>query len=62
LDIAGKILASVIDERLKELIEKDVSDTQCGFRQRRSTMHLIHIVQRVQEACRYSNLKAYSVH
>ncbi len=61
MDIAGKILASVIDERLKKLIEKNVSDTQCGFRQRRSTAHLIHIVRRVQEACRYSNLKAYAV-
>jgi hypothetical protein len=44
LDIAGKTLASVIEERLKKLIEKKVSDTQCGFRQRRSTTHLIHIV------------------
>jgi hypothetical protein len=61
LDIAGKILASVIDARIKKLIERNVSDTQCGFRPRRSTSHLIHILRRAQEACRVSNLKAYAV-
>jgi hypothetical protein len=61
LDIAGKILASVIDARLKKLIERNVSDTQCGFRPRRSPSHLIHILRRAQEACRVSNLKAYAV-
>jgi hypothetical protein len=61
LDIAGKVLATVIDMRLKKLIDTCVSDTQCGFRSKCSTAHLIHIVRRAQEACRLANLKAYAV-
>ncbi len=61
LDTAGKILATVIDTRLKKLVERCVSDTQCGFQPRRSTTHLIHVLRRAQEACRLSNLKVYAV-
>jgi hypothetical protein len=50
-DVAGKVLASVNDERLKTLIEGSVSDAQCGFRRNCSTSHLIRILGRTQEAC-----------
>ncbi len=30
LDVAGKVLASVINQRLKVLFEESISDTQCG--------------------------------
>jgi hypothetical protein len=61
LDIAGKVLATVIDLQLKKLIDTCVSDTQCSFRTKCSTTHLIHAVRRAQEACRLANLKAYAV-
>ncbi len=60
LDVAGKILASVIDARLKKLIDC-VGDSQCGFRPKRSTSHLIHVVRRAQEACRLANVRSYAV-
>jgi hypothetical protein len=61
LTVAGKVLASVIDERLKTLIEGSVNDAQCGFRRNRSTSHLIHILRRTQEACHKQGTKAYVV-
>ncbi len=61
LDVAGKVLASVINQRLKVLLEESISDAQCGFRQNRSTSHLIHALRRTQEACRRANVKAYAV-
>jgi hypothetical protein len=30
LDVAGKVLASVINQRLKVLFEESIKDTQCG--------------------------------
>ena len=61
LDVAGKILGSVIENRLKTIVESEVSDTQNGFRARRSTSHMIHVLRRTQEACREANLKTFAV-
>ncbi len=61
LDVAGKVLASVINHRLKKLLQSSISDTQCGFRQNRSTGQLIHVIRRTQEACRAAGVKAYAV-
>jgi hypothetical protein len=60
-DVAGKVLASVNDQRLKTLIEGFASDAQCGFRRNCSTSHLIHILGRTQEACHKQGTKAYAV-
>jgi hypothetical protein len=43
LDLAGKVLASVINRRLKRLIETSISDVECGFRENRSTSQLIQV-------------------
>ncbi len=43
LDVARKVLASVINQRLKRLIETSISDDQCGFRENRSTSQLIQV-------------------
>jgi hypothetical protein len=45
LDVAGKVLTSVIDKRLKVLIEETVRDSQHGLRKSRSTSHLIHVMR-----------------
>jgi hypothetical protein len=52
LDVAGKVLTSVIGKRLKVLIEETVSDSQHGFRKSRPTSHLIHVMRHTQEACK----------
>lgn len=61
LDVAGKILASVVEKRVKIAAEPWLSDSQNGFRERRSTSHSIHILRRLQEAVRHSDNKAYVV-
>jgi hypothetical protein len=55
LEVAGKILASVLNERLQKAAEGWLSDCQNGFRKKRSTAHSIHILRRVQEACKHES-------
>ena len=32
LEVVGKILVTVIHDRLQEVVEKEVLESQCGFR------------------------------
>jgi hypothetical protein len=43
LEVAGKVLANVINRRLKRLVETSISDVQCGFRENHSTSQLIQV-------------------
>jgi hypothetical protein len=43
LEVAGKVLANVINRRLKRLVETSISDVQCRFRENRSTSQLIQV-------------------
>ena len=56
LDVAGKILAAIIAERIGSLIEGWLSDSQCGFRKRRGTNHQIHSLRRLQTEVRRASL------
>ena len=58
LEVAGKILASVINSRIQRLSEKWMSDLQCGFRQRRGTLQQILAIRRAQQALRESDKDA----
>ncbi len=42
-------------------MENEVSNSQNGFRAKRSTSHMIHVLRRTQEACRDANLKTFAV-
>ncbi len=48
LDVAGKVLTSVMDKRLKVLIEETVRDSQHGLRKSCSTSHLIYVMRRAR--------------
>jgi hypothetical protein len=61
LDVAGKVLATVIERRLKRAAECWLDDSQNGFREKRSTSMSIHVLCRIQEACRSADLKAFAV-
>jgi hypothetical protein len=61
LDVAGKVLATVIERRLKRAAECWLDDSQNGFREKRSTSMSIHVLRRIQEACRSADLKAFAV-
>jgi Reverse transcriptase (RNA-dependent DNA polymerase) len=61
LDVAGKILATMIERWLKHAAECWLDDSQNVFREKRSTSMSIHVLRRIQEACRSADLKAFAV-
>jgi Reverse transcriptase (RNA-dependent DNA polymerase) len=61
LDVAGKILATVIERRLKRAAECWLDDSQNRFREKRSTSMSIHVLRQIPEACRSADLKAFAV-
>jgi Reverse transcriptase (RNA-dependent DNA polymerase) len=61
LDVAGKVLAAVLNERISKAAETWLDDNQNGFRPRRSTAHSIHLLRRAQEACRRADYKSLAV-
>ena len=52
LEVAGKILAGVLNRRLQKLSEEKLSDFQCGFRPRRGAAQQILAIRRAQQALR----------
>jgi hypothetical protein len=61
LDVAGKILATVVEKRIRQATSRWLSDSQNGFREKRSTSHSIHTLRRLQEAVRHADVKTYAV-
>jgi hypothetical protein len=49
LDVAGKVLTSVIADRVSKIAEPWLRDEQCGFRKRRGTTQQIFALRRLQE-------------
>ena len=52
LEVAGKILAGILNKRLQILSETYLSDFQCGFRPRRGAAQQILAIRRAQQALR----------
>jgi hypothetical protein len=53
LDTAGKILAKILNERLREIMSQYVNEEQYGFRCHRSTVQSIFVLKQIQQAARY---------
>lgn len=51
LDIAYKILSTVIFGKINRYAEQILEDQQCGFRQERSTMEQIFVMRQIMEKC-----------
>ena len=49
LDVVGKVVARVLQERLQELGEVELPEAQCGFRKGRSCMDMIFAVRQLVE-------------
>ena len=49
LAIAGKIMAKIVQSRLSRLAEGVLTESQCGFRQERSTVDMIFSLRQIQE-------------
>ena len=49
LDVVGKVVARVIQERLQRLAEEELPESQCGFRKRRSCSDMVFTVRQLME-------------
>ena len=53
LSVAGKLLAKILLKRLIKHVSEDLMpETQCGFRQNRSTSDMIFVARQTMEKCR----------
>ena len=60
LVVAGKILAKIMLSRLVEKVSEEIMpETQCGFRQGRSTADMIFVSRQVMEKCREQHRDLY---
>lgn len=59
LATAGKILARILNNRLKTLAERILPETQAGFRPSRSTIDMIFTLRQLQEKCREQHQPLY---
>ena len=61
LSIAGKLLASVLLNRLIPTIaQKNTPESQCGFRSNRVTVDMIFVLRQIREKCREQNMGLYA--
>ena len=49
LDIIGKVVARILQERLQNLAMEELSESQCGFRKGRSCADMIFVVRQLIE-------------
>ena len=62
LSIAGKIMARIILNRIIEKITPNIlPETQCGFRNSRSTIDMVFSLRQIQEKCTEQNMEMYAV-
>ena len=62
LSIAGKILARIMLNRvIPSIAEKNLPESQCGFRRNRSTVDMVFAVRQIQEKCIEQNMSLYVV-
>ncbi len=52
LDVAGKVFARIIQERLQVIAEEILPDSQCGFRKGRGCTDMIFVARQLVEKCR----------
>jgi hypothetical protein len=61
LNIAYKIFAILLNNRLSEIVQEKLSDVQMGFRPDRSTVDNIFIIRQVIEKCHEHNNELHDV-
>ena len=49
LDVVGKVLGRVIQDRLKLIVEDVLSDSQCGFKTSRGCIDMIFVARQLVE-------------
>ena len=61
LAIAGKVMAKIVQLRLSRLAEGVLTESQCGFRQERSTVDMIFSLRQIQEKAIEQDQELYMV-
>ena len=49
LDVVGKVVATILQERLQALAEQELPESQCDFRKGRSCTDMIFVVRQLIE-------------
>lgn len=49
LDVVGKVMATVLQERLQKVAEDELPESKCGFRKERSCIDMIFTVRQLVE-------------
>ena len=57
--VIGKVFAKVILIRLQKLAERVYPESQCAFRDGRSTIHMVFSLRQLQEKCRELQVPLY---
>ena len=60
LSTVGKLFAKILLNRLTQIAEDVLPDTQCGFRPGRGTIDMIFALRQVQEKCREQRTPLYT--
>ena len=49
LDVVGKVVARILQERLQRVVEEELPESQCGFRRGRGCSDMIFPVRQLVE-------------
>ena len=52
LDVAGKVFAWILQDRLQDIAEKDLPESQCGFRKGRGCTDMVFAARQLVEKTR----------
>ena len=55
LDVAGKVLARIIQERQQIIAERVLPESQCGFRKGRGCIDMVFVARQMVDKCREHN-------
>ena len=61
LDVAGKLLGRILQERLQHVAERVLPDSQCGFRQGRGCVDMIFAARQLVEKAREHNCLLFTL-
>ena len=61
LDVVGKLVGRIVQNRLQQLAEQELPESQCGFHTGRSCTDMIFMVRQLTEKAIEHNSKQYFV-
>ena len=61
LNVACKIFAIILNQRLVDILETELGDCQSGFRPNKSTIHNIFMLRQIIEKCYEYNVDIHNI-